>query len=188
MSLMKRLVIITVGKTHSGKTTFAHALEETLPNSLVIDQDNHAAFIHTYYQKLLPKEGPNTLKSTITKGIIDYAKANTDLHLIISNSNRSLKGRKYLLEDLFPMDDYIRILVHFQISDSILYERVKQSTRDTNIFRSAANFEEVLKRQLAEEVVDPAEDEADFLFVVKDSAEVANVINEIAQLSTFNEY
>lgn len=185
---MKRLVIITVGNTHSGKTTFAHALEEELPNSLVIDQDNHAAFIHTYYQKLLPEEGPNTLKSTITKGIVDYAITNTDFHLVISNSNRSLKGRKYLLEDLFPKDDYIRILVHFQIPDTVLYERVKQSTRDTNIFRSASSFEEVLKRQLAEEVIDPAEDEADHLFIVKDSAEVANVINKIVQLSTFNAY
>ena len=26
---MKKLVIITVGKTHSGKTTFAHALEHS---------------------------------------------------------------------------------------------------------------------------------------------------------------
>jgi hypothetical protein len=40
---MKRLVIITVGKTHSGKTTFAKALEQQLHNSLVIDQDNHAS-------------------------------------------------------------------------------------------------------------------------------------------------
>lgn len=41
---MKRLVIITVGKTHSGKTTFARMLEKRLTNSIVMDQDNHAAF------------------------------------------------------------------------------------------------------------------------------------------------
>lgn len=29
---MKRLVIMTVGKTHSGKTTFAKALEKELLN------------------------------------------------------------------------------------------------------------------------------------------------------------
>lgn len=44
---MKRLVIITVGKTHSGKATFARALEKQLNNSFIMDQDNHAEFINT---------------------------------------------------------------------------------------------------------------------------------------------
>ena len=45
---MKRLVVITVGKTHSGKSTFARDLERELENSFVLDQDNHAEFINTY--------------------------------------------------------------------------------------------------------------------------------------------
>ncbi|WP_242314898.1 AAA family ATPase [Bacillus cereus group sp. BfR-BA-01355] len=43
---MKRLVIITVGKTHSGKTTFAKELETELPNSFIMDQDNQAESLH----------------------------------------------------------------------------------------------------------------------------------------------
>ncbi|EVT98089.1 hypothetical protein U365_13840, partial [Bacillus anthracis 9080-G] len=39
---MKRFVIITVGKTHSGKTTFARELEKEFPHSFVMDQDNQA--------------------------------------------------------------------------------------------------------------------------------------------------
>ncbi len=49
---MKRFVIITVGKTHSGKTTFAKALEKELPHSFVMDQDNQAEFINTHYEKI----------------------------------------------------------------------------------------------------------------------------------------
>ena len=64
---------MTVGKTHSGKTTFAKALEQQLHNSLVIDQDNHAEFINIYYKTLQPKEGPNTIKYAITQTIVDYA-------------------------------------------------------------------------------------------------------------------
>lgn len=85
---MKRLVIITVGKTHSGKTTFAKALEQQLDNSLVIDQDNHAEFINTYYKILLPKQGPNTVKYAITQTIVDYAVNQTNFHHILCNSNR----------------------------------------------------------------------------------------------------
>jgi deoxyadenosine/deoxycytidine kinase len=52
---MKRIAVITVGMTHSGKSTFARNLEKELDNSFVLDQDNHAEFINTYYQKLQPK-------------------------------------------------------------------------------------------------------------------------------------
>lgn len=39
---MKRLAILTVGKTHSGKTTFARELEQCLPESVIIDRDDLA--------------------------------------------------------------------------------------------------------------------------------------------------
>lgn len=55
---------MTVGKTHSGKSTFARELEKQLDNSIVIDQDNHAEFINTHYLKLRPVGGPNTFKYT----------------------------------------------------------------------------------------------------------------------------
>ncbi|WP_188205593.1 ATP-binding protein [Alkalibacillus aidingensis] len=183
---MKRLVIITVGKTHSGKTTFARKLEKQLANSVVMDQDYHAEFINRYYAKLQPKKGPNTLKHAISRVIVDYAKIYTDSHLIICNSNRSHQGRMYLLKELFPKDEFVRILVHFDLPDEVLLERVSHSQRSTNIFRSASSFEEVLQRQeadsLKEDVKDPVEGEADHLFVIKDSTEVDSVVNEIATL------
>ncbi|MFJ8526771.1 AAA family ATPase [Bacillus sp. NPDC094106] len=185
---MKRLVIITVGKTHSGKTTFARALEKELNNSFVMDQDNHAEFINTYYKNLQPKRGPNTLKHALSKLIVDYAKEHTDLNFIICNSNRSRNGRLYLLEELFNKDEFIRILVHFDIPDDVLHERVTQSGRSTNIFRGPySNFEEVLVRQhaesLTEDVTDPVEGEADHLFVIKDNEEVDSVIKEIVHIA-----
>ncbi len=122
---MKRLVIITVGKTHSGKTTFAKELEKELPNSFIMDQDNQAEFINTHYEKLQPTEGSNTLKHDLSKFIVDYAKEHSNLHLIICNSNRSKNGRFYLLNELFPQNEYVRILVHFDIPDDVLYERVE---------------------------------------------------------------
>ena len=180
---MKRLVVITVGKTHSGKTTFARTLEQKLENSIVMDQDNHGAFINMFYNNLQPKTGPNTLKHAISQLIVDYAKEHSDCHLIICNSNRSRQGRTYLLEDLFPANEFIRILVHFNLPDNELHSRVMSSQRDTNIFRSASNFIQVLERQnadsLKEDVVDPVEGEADQLFVIKDSSEVESVIDRI---------
>ncbi|MCM3711397.1 AAA family ATPase [Sporosarcina luteola] len=187
---MKRLIILTVGKTHSGKTTFAKALEQKLTNSIVVDQDNHGAFINTYYKSLQPKTGPNTLKHAISRLIVDYAKEHSDCHLIICNSNRSRKGRAYLLEQFFPENEFHRVLVHLDLPDAVLQSRIANSQRDTDIFRSASNFEEVLVRQnadsLKEDVVDPVEGEADQLFVIKNSGEVEDVIQRIVRMAKHN--
>ncbi|MFB5548624.1 AAA family ATPase [Bacillus cereus] len=185
---MKRLVIITVGKTHSGKTTFAKELEKELPNSFIMDQDNQAEFINTHYEKLQPTEGSNILKHGLSKFIVDYAKEHTNLHLIICNSNRSKNGRFYLLNEVFPQNEYIRILVHFAIPDDVLYERVGLSKRSTNIFRgNYSSFKEVLHRQqvksLHEDVVDPIENEADYLFVIRNSKDVNSTILNIVHLA-----
>ncbi|KAA0823714.1 MULTISPECIES: ATP-binding protein [Bacillus cereus group] len=185
---MKRLVIITVGKTHSGKTTFAKELEKELPNSFIMDQDNQAEFINTHYEKLQPTEGSNILKHGLSKFIVDYAKEHTNLHLIICNSNRSKSGRFYLLNELFPQNEYVRILVHFDIPDDVLYERVARSTRNTNIFRGGySSFKEVLDRQqtelLHDDVVDPIENEADYLFVIRNSKDVNSTILKIVHLA-----
>lgn len=180
---MKRLLVLTVGKTHSGKSTFARLLEKELSNSIVMDQDNHADFINTYYRNLQPKQGPNTLKNAISQLIVDYAKEHTDSHLIICNSNRYKKGRDYLLSKLFPPEEFVRILVHFDILDQVLQARVSETERNTNIFRSASSFEEVLRRQQNEVVTDPTEGESEHLFVIRDSEEVQDVIFKIVEIS-----
>lgn len=185
---MKRFVMITVGKTHSGKTTFAKELEKELPHSFVMDQDNQTEFINTHYEKLQPAEGANTFKHGLSKFIVDYAKEHTNLHLIISNSNRSKNGRLYLPNELFPQNKYVRILIHFDIPDDVLYERVARSTRSTNIFRGGySSFKEVLDRQQAEsfhkDVVDPVENEADYLFVIRNNKDVDSTIEKIIHLA-----
>ncbi|WP_211750049.1 ATP-binding protein [Paenibacillus sp. Marseille-Q4541] len=183
---MTRIVVITVGKTHSGKTTFARALEQKMHNSLVIDQDNHAEFINTHYRSLQPKQGPNTIKYVITQTIVDYAVHQTDFHLILCNSNRVREGRVNLLA-YFRDKGFRTILVNFDLSDHVLEERVAISQRSTNVFRSASTFEEVLIRQQTDshnlDEVAPSAVEADQLFVIQQSDEVHDVIQKIVNIS-----
>lgn len=182
---MSRLAIITVGKTHSGKTTFAARLEQQLQDSLVIDQDNHAVFINSYYKSLLPQQGPNTLKFTITRTVTDYAVQQTPLHLILCNANRYQKGRRETLA-YFKEQGFHIILVHLDIPDDVLEARVAASQKSKNVFRSAKSFDEVLIRQQGESVqegvIAPTEDEADDLFVIHQSDEVDEVIQSIINI------
>lgn len=181
---------MTVGKTHSGKTTFAKELEQQLGNSVVIDQDNHAEFVNTYYRSLRPLEGPNTIKYAITNTIVDYAVRQTDFHLVLSNSNRNTKGRLELIR-YFHDKGFESVLVHFDLPDYILQERICTSQRSKSIFRTASNFIEVLNRQTQESqqsnISDPQEGEANYLFVIKDTNEVQSVIQSIVNLVSYEE-
>ncbi|WP_254178057.1 MULTISPECIES: ATP-binding protein [unclassified Planococcus (in: firmicutes)] len=80
---MNRVAVMTVGKTHSGKTTFAKALERQLVNAIVVDQDNHAEILQSYYPALVPKDGANAIKYALTQTIVDHAVDQTDCHLIL---------------------------------------------------------------------------------------------------------
>jgi predicted kinase len=182
---MTRLVIMTVGKTHSGKTTFAKALEKEMHNSVVIDQDNHAEFLHSYYQALLTKQGPNVIKYALTQTIVDYAVNETNCHLIRCNSNRSRKGRLNQLE-YFHNKGFTSILISFDISNHVLKERIAKSNRSKNVLRVASTFEEVLTRQEnenQEDIVAPIEGEADYLFLIKNSDDIQSVIHRIVKIS-----
>ena len=183
---MKRFVIITVGKTHSGKSTFAKALEEELEDSVVIDQDNHALFINTYYKNLIPSRGVNTIKYAITETIVNFALEHSDSHLILCNSNLNRNGRLRLLKH-FHEKGLVSILIHFDLPEQVLRERVTNSSRNTNIFRSSSTFEEVLSKQLAVshkgDIVDPTEDEADYLFKIKNSEDAQLVIKKILNIT-----
>ena len=183
---MKRIVVITVGKTHSGKSTFAKALEERLNNSVIIDQDNHAAFINTHYKALYPKQGSNTIKFKITSTIVNYAIEQTDLHLIICSSNRYRTARLNMLSH-FQDAGFVTILVHFCIDDEVIRARIAKSQRNTNIFRSVNSFEEVFARQQTEEgqndVIAPSAEEADHYFKTGCDDEAQTVIKQIIEIA-----
>lgn len=179
---MTRLVVITVGKTHSGKTTFARSLEKEMHNSVVIDQDNHAEFLQKHYQKLLPTQGENSIKYAITQTILNYAVNETNCHLILCNSNRNRLGRMKLLEHL-RSKGFTTIIVNFNIPEHVLKDRINHSRRSTTILRTVSTFKEVLTRQDNEtnrgDVIEPREDEADHFYVIKDADDVQSVIQKI---------
>ena len=186
---MNRFVIMTVGKTHSGKTTFAKALEKELMNSVVIDQDHHADFLHTHYKKLLPQQGQNAIKVALTQTIVNYAVNETEYHVILCNSNRNQQGRLQLLKQ-YHQKGFQSILVHFEIADDVLKERVENSQRGTSILRTASNFGEVLNRQQREtntgHIIAPQEGEASHLLTINNSSEIRAVIEEIVSIVSNN--
>lgn len=180
--IMNRLMIMTVGKTHSGKTTFAKELESILQQAVVIDQDNHAEFINKHYKKLRPKEGPNTLKFTVTNAIVEYATEQSNFHLILSNSNLYKPARLNVLR-YFHEKGFMIIIVYFELPIEILKERVEKTQRSKAIFRSASSFMEVLESQEKTKPDEPTKDEVNHLFVIKSPDEITEIIQQIKAIS-----
>ncbi|MFB8373684.1 ATP-binding protein [Paenibacillus taichungensis] len=179
---MDRLVVMTVGKTHSGKTTFAKELESVLQQAIVIDQDNHAEFINEHYKKLRPIEGPNTLKFSVTDAIVNYATEQSNFHIILSNSNLNKSGRAKVLR-YFHNKEFKSIIVYFDLPDDLLKDRVIRTQRSKAIFRSASSFLEVLERQENLLEIQPSKDEANYIFIIKDPNNIAEVIQQIIAIT-----
>lgn len=180
--LMERLVVMTVGKTHSGKTTFAKELESVLQQAIVIDQDNHAEFINEHYKKLRPIEGPNTLKFSVTDAIVNYATEQSNFRIILSNSNLNKSGRAKVLR-YFHNKEFKSIIVYFDLPDDLLKDRVIRTQRSKAIFRSASSFLEVLERQENLLEIQPSKDEANYIFIIKDPNNTAEVIQQIIAIT-----
>lgn len=179
---MIRFVIMTVGKPHSGKTTFARNLEKEITNSVVIDQDNHAEFLQSTYPLLVPTKGHNKIKYALTQTIVDYAVNETSCHIILCNSNRNRKARIKLLK-YFENKGFTTIIVNFDMPDDVLFERVKYSHRNTEVLRTVLSFKDVLERQQKEsginEIVDPEAGEADYVYAIRNSKEVQAITQKI---------
>ncbi|NMM52908.1 ATP-binding protein [Paenibacillus aquistagni] len=179
---MARLVVMTVGKTHSGKTTFAKELDSVLQEAIVIDQDNHAEFIHEHYMKLCPIEGPNTFKISVTNAIVNYAMEQSNYHIILCNSNLNKLGRANVLQS-FHNQGFTSIIVYFELPTDLLKERVIRTNRRKTIFRSASSFLEVLERQDKSSDIEPSKDEANYMFVINDPNDTAGIIQNIIAIS-----
>jgi predicted kinase len=185
MSGTRRLAVITVGMTHSGKTTFAHQLRARLPNSVVVDQDTHAAFLNTHYRSLVPVTGPNHLKFAVSRAIVDHAIDRTTAHLIFCNANRSGAARTRLLDRL-ARAGFTTVLVDFRIAEDLLRQRVAASERSTSVLRASTSFAEVLARQQRAsgdpDTTVPAVGDADHLFRVDRSEAVPDLIQAILEI------
>lgn len=176
---------MTVGTTHSGKTTFAKLLEKRLINSVVIDQDVQGEFLEKHYPSLLPEEGPKILKFALSQTIVEFAIHNTDNHIILCNSNRQKQPRLNLIEK-FKKEGFQTIIVNFDLPLEILKDRILNSHRDTTILRNVSNYDEVLDIQLKqtkkEGFIPPNEDEVNHLFTITNETDIQTVIEKIIKL------
>lgn len=174
-----RTVLLTIGPTHAGKTTFARQLAQRLPASLVIDQDLQARFLLEQYPELIPTEGPNHVKHDLTGWLIKQAVASSLETIILCNANALRTGRQQLL-DQFPRSTFRSILVWFDLPETTITDRLTHSTRDGREIRGNASYHDIYRRQRIEP---PAPREADQIVHLRSTEDVEAFLEHITNQS-----
>ena len=174
-----RTVLLTIGPTHAGKTTFAKKLAHCLPSSLVIDQDLQARFLLGHYPELVPTESANHIKHDLTKWLMGRAISSSIETIILCNANLTRTDRKQLLQH-FPRSIFRSILVWFDLPEAMLVDRLTHSTRDGREIRGNESYHDIYQRQRIEP---PAPREADQIVHFRSTEDVEAFLEHITNHS-----
>jgi predicted kinase len=180
-----KTAILTIGKTHSGKSSFAKKLSSVLPQTSVIEMDAIAFFLEENFPRLheLDNEQHGALKRPPTKYRI-FKTILTDLitsgqDIVLANANLSKKVRSDLVSQL-KESSYKTIGVYLDFPEKLLLERIKTSDRDTRVLTISKSFEELLLNQRAW-LEPPLATEFDHFFEISDESQMENLIKSVKQ-------
>ncbi|MDB5258891.1 MAG: CRISPR-associated protein Cas2 [Candidatus Taylorbacteria bacterium] len=183
----QKYAIMTVGKTHSGKTTFARRLAKELPNFEILEADPIAAFLGNNFPKLKALDKLKTnediadpkLKFILFRDMIAYA-LKGGLNLVLCNGNLIERMRSDTAA-MVRKHSYALIGVYFNYPESLLRERIAASDRSKDVLNLSRSFEEVLDRQNGVFQL-PSPDEFDHFFEVKHPDELPAIEQKLIEL------
>ncbi len=183
----KKYIIMCVGHTHSGKTTFAKKLVEDNKNIVIIDNDVIADFIATTYPTFVKSdynkskktlEDPN-LKFLLWKQVLNFGLA-TGQHIILSNGNLGKDIRDYV-RGVTDKNKYNLVTVYFNLPRDVLVKRIEKTNKDTAIFITSKNWSQVFDNQETYAVLPPDKDTS-YYFEINDPSEADKVLISITQI------
>lgn len=183
MKNRNKRIIILIGKTHSGKTTFAKRLEKIDKNILLIEGDPIELFLKSDFARLknidekryLTHKG-NSLLHKIFSVFFNFA-LETGQPIILSNANIWRGWRKKVIK-LARKFDYKIIGVYFDLSNELLLKRISKTKKTTKVIREAINFRELLINQ-SDRIQIPKETEFDEFYIVKSEKDLRALKNRL---------
>lgn len=184
--MKQNIVVAMCGKTHTGKTTFGKKISRFIPKHVLIDHDIVASFLNKEFYELhndpgiLATRTPTNpdLRLLIPQLIYRYSLENGyNIILTASHSRREIRRQQ---RDIAKKHNAVFILIFFKLSDEALLNRVKETTRSTDVL-TVPNFEDELKRQNGF-FEDASPDEADYFFEIKNDRDLATVENQLMEL------
>lgn len=181
---INKYVIMCVGYTHSGKTTFARNLEKKLKNIVLIDNDDIATFINgkyplavfSSYNKVKRTYKEPNFKFLIFKEAFKFC-LRASLNVIHASGNLGNDSHTFIRNNVNKYN-YKLITVYFNLPRELLLERIKNTKKDTKAFRSSKKWLEILPKQDLYAKLPPSKRNTIY-FEIKNSKDSQNVFSEI---------
>ena len=187
MKKQDKKLVMFVGKTHSGKTTLAKKIEAAQPELLILEADPIALFLKDTFPalaKIDDTEHTGAFKNTSLKYkafllLVEFA-LSSGRTVLLSNSNMWKKGRQFLFK-LAQKFEYKTICVYFDYPEEILFERAKESKRNTQVLRVSKSFEDlIIKQRTRMEIPNPKD--FDLFLHIKSEADLSLVEQKLLKL------
>ncbi len=184
MEKSQKILIMLIGKTHTGKTTFAKELEEKAQDLIVLEADPVAIFMKEQFPKLRENDDSEhnglfnnvALKFRTFLLFVEFA-LSLGRPVILSNSNMWIKGRE-LVFGLCKKFNYKVIGIYFDFPEEFLLQRVKKSERSINILRLSKDFEDLIVKQRTR-MQPPDASQFDEFFSVKSEEGLEEIKNKL---------
>lgn len=180
---------MTVGKTHSGKTTFGMELAKKIKQSCVLDADILSEFLKTTYPILYQSDWKENSKEKtqwyylkVSLMIEIFKRAlKTDATIIstAANSNKKIRRRGRSLTHRAWRK---LIMIYFNRPENILLDRIKKSTRSKICLTHSKDFKDLLINKQKKLFEHPSPKEADIFFEINDDQSRRKVQKEIISL------
>ena len=184
-------VIITVGKTHSGKTTFGKELAKKLKDKcILLDSDVLTDFLKDNFPGLYQGDWVKKTNKLLSPGyylkrvvlLEIYKQALKTNLLIISTSSNSKEVLRHQTRSLAERAGRKFIIIYFNLPEKVLLNRIKHSNRSKNCLIYSKNFTDLLVNRQTKHFEAPKAKEADFFFEINNDKSRKNVKLKILKL------
>ncbi|MFA6255888.1 MAG: AAA family ATPase [Candidatus Absconditabacterales bacterium] len=182
-------VVMTVGKTHSGKTTWGGQIRKTIKHCCLIDGDIIAEFLKTNYLDLYNtdyvKENNELtqgfrLKGVVFQGVYKHA-LQTTLPIILTNANSTKAIRKHAGIRAHKAGRKI-IMIYFNRPQEVLLQRIQISNRSKKCLTKSKDFTDLLLNRQSKIFESPSTKEADIFFEITDDSSRKEVQKKVIYL------
>lgn len=182
-------VIMTVGKTHAGKTTFGKKIANKINNFCLLDSDEIAEFLKDKYP-LLYNQDHSLNSNELVPGyylkraiLLEVYKQALKTNLtIISTSANSTKKIRTKIKGMLKKEGRKLIIIYFNVSEEVLMKRIGASNRSRKCLYYSKDFVDLLVNKQGHRFEAPDKREADYFFEIKDDVSSKKVFNEVLNL------
>jgi predicted kinase len=187
MNKDKKYIVMCVGHTHTGKTTFAKKLVKDMPNMVIIDNDEISAFLNekylvavlSPYNKIKRTFKEPNFKFLISQDIFKFC-LRAGLNIIHSSGNLG-KDARLLIKNNARKYGYDVITIYFNLSKDLIHERINNTTKDTRSLWRSKNWNEVLTKQENYAQLPPSKRNTIY-FEIKNNSDYEKVFKEVRKI------